>query len=232
MRIAICDGDIKAAESTKKAVYGYAATRNLDLLVEIYDSGSALLQSGTDYMLIILEYNTKGTNGLETAEKLRERNCRSTIVFLSAYTEFVFDAFKVMPYRFLCKPLENGQLFSVLDDFFVACTERPLWIKNGNDTFCLSSEDIFYLEADNKNCYIGLKNRKLRCKKTMERVFGTLPKNRFCKINRAYIVNFNYISAYNSDMIALTNGERLHISRSYYKSFREEYRSFADPYLL
>lgn len=232
MRIAICDGDTVAAEETKRAIYRYAAERNFDLFVEVYSSGIDLLKSKSDYLLIILEYHILGPNGLETAEKLMENKCKSTVIFLSDYSEFVFDAFKVSPYRFLCKPLDNERLFSVLDDFFIVYNERPLWIKNGNDTFCLTAKDILYLEADNKNCYIGLKNSKLLCKKTMARVFCSLPKNRFCKINRAYVVNFNYISAYNSDMIALTNGEKLHVSRSYYKSFREEYQSFADPRVL
>lgn len=232
MRIAICDGDTLAAENTKRTIYRYAAERNFDLFVEIYSSGTGLLKSGNDYLLIILEYHILGPNGLETAKMLRESQCRSTVIFLSDYTEFVFDAFKVSAYRFLRKPLNSEQLYSVLDDFFITYNERPLWIKNGDDTFCLNAKDILYLEADNKNCHIALKNGKLLCKKTMARVFCNLPKNGFCKINRAYVVNFNYISAYNSDTVALTNGEKLHISRSYYKSFREEYQSFADPCVL
>jgi len=66
----------------------------------------------------------------------------------------------------------------------------------------------------------------------MARVYGTLPKNQFCKINRAYVVNFNYISAYNSDIIRLANGKDLHVSRNYYKSFKKEYKFFANPQVI
>lgn len=40
-----------------------------------------------------------------------------------------------------------------------------------------------------------------------------MPRNHFYKINRAFIVNFNYISRYNSDEIIFSNGEHVHISR-------------------
>lgn len=233
MRIAICDGDIKCAEKTKKIIYDYANRHRLELLVEIYDSSNALLESRHNYLLIILEYHVNGLNGLETAKHLRKKNCRSTIIFLSAYTDFVFESFGVMPYRFLLKPQEQKTLFAALDEFFFhPHTHRPLWIKSGGDTFCLKANDIFYLEADNKNCLIGLREDKVHCKKTMAHVYGRLPKNCFCKINRAYVVNFNYISGYNSDIIKLANGKTLHISRNYYKTFKQEYKTFADPHVI
>ena len=60
----------------------------------------------------------------------------------------------------------------------------------------------------------------------------SFPKNHFCKINRAFVVNFNYISAYSSDSICLNNGEILPLSRNYCKSFKEEYLSYANPCVL
>lgn len=233
MRIAICDSDIKCAQKTKNMIYDYANKRRLELLVEIYDSSEALLESENNYLLIILDYHINGLNGLETAKQLRRKNCRSTIMFLSEYTGFIFESFKVMPHSFLLKPLGKKCFFAVLDDFFLYNPlHRPLWVKSGDDVFCFETHDIFYLEADNKNCFIGLRNGKVRCKKTMARVYGNLPKTHFGKINRAYVVNFNYITGYNNECISLVNGKTLHISRNYYKSFKDEYKSFADPHVI
>ena len=62
MRIAICDSDIKCAEKTKNMIYDYANKRRLELLVEIYDSSEALLESENNYLLIILDYHINGLN--------------------------------------------------------------------------------------------------------------------------------------------------------------------------
>ena len=228
MRIALCDADDNAIKATKRILYEYANFRGIELLAEEYSSGTRLILNGVKYPIIILDYNLRGLNGLETARLIRKSNPDCAIIFLSSYTGFIFDSFEVSPYRFLLKPLDKGLLFSALDDFFEAQNNnRPLMIKDGGDIFCLNTNDIFYLEADNKNCFISLRNKKIRCRKTMARVYEELPHQHFGKINRAYVVNFNYISGYNSDAVTLRNGERLHVGRSYFKSFREEYSEFS-----
>ncbi|MEE1006022.1 MAG: LytTR family DNA-binding domain-containing protein [Acutalibacteraceae bacterium] len=229
MRIALCDADTAAIKITKRILYEYANLRGIELLVEEYASGNELLINKIKYQLVILDYNTGDLNGLETARVLRSCNPDCTIIFLSSYKGFIIDSFEVSPFRFLLKPLDKSLLFSALDDFFKARSDnRPLLIKDGGDTFCLSANEIFYLEADNKNCFISLRNKKIRCRKTMARVYCELPKQHFGKINRAYVVNFNYISGYNRDAVTLRNGEQLHVGRCYFKSFREEFREFSD----
>lgn len=233
MRIALCDADSDAIKVTKRIIYEYANLRGIELLVEEYASGTELLMNKIKYPLVILDYNIRDLNGLETARLLRKSNPDCAIIFLSSYTGFIFDSFKVSPFRFLLKPLDKILLFSSLDDFFIIRTDnRPIWIKDGGDTFCLSANDILYLEADNKSCYISLRNKKIRCRKTMARVYFELPRQHFGKINRAYVVNFNYISGYNSDAVTLCTGEQLHVGRSYFRSFREEYRAFSGAHQL
>lgn len=233
MRIALCDADPDAIKAAKRIIYEYANLRGIELLVEEYASGAELLISKIKYPLVILDYSIKDLNGLETARILRSRNPDCAIIFLSAYTGFIIESFKVNPFRFLLKPLDKRLLFSALDDFFrIRTDKRPILIKDGGDTFCLSANEILYLEADNKNCFIGLRDKKIRCRKTMARVYVELPRQHFGKINRAYVVNFNCISGYNSDAVTLCNGERLHVGRSFFRSFREEYRAFSGAHEL
>ncbi|MEE1238630.1 MAG: LytTR family DNA-binding domain-containing protein [Acutalibacteraceae bacterium] len=227
MRIALCDADTTAAKITKRFIYEYANLHGIELLVEEYTSGNNLLINKIKYQLVILDYNTSDLNGLETARIIKSSNPTCTIVFLSSYKGFIIESFKVNPFRFLLKPLDKSLLFSALDDFFKSRSDtRPILIKDGSDTFCLNANEIFYLEADNKNCFISLRNKKIRCRKTMARVYGELPHQNFGKINRAYVVNFNYISVYNREAVTLRNGEQLHVGRCYYKSFREEFKEF------
>jgi len=101
-----------------------------------------------------------------------------------------------------------------------------------DDTVCLNSEEIFYIEASNKHCLIHLKNEIILCKKTMARVSEVLPKIHFQKINRAFIINLNCIDKYNSDSVFLKNGENLHITRTYYKSFKQNYFEYLKPKII
>lgn len=231
MRIAICDIDKAFLSHLKKIVYRYAELNRLDIVADCYLSGESVLDRSTYYNIIFLGYELVGMNGLETAVKLRENKINSSIIFISDYTDFVFDAFKVEAFRFLPKASDETELFAVLDDFFGKLGhDYPLWIKSEDDVVCLNTGDIYYVEADNKHCRIHLKDEVLSCNRTMARVYNVLPQNHFSKTNRAFVVNLNHISRYNNEFIVLKNGETLHPSRNYYKSFKEEYRRFLKPY--
>jgi DNA-binding LytR/AlgR family response regulator len=230
MRIAICDSDSDYLKKLKNLLYRYSNSNKMEFIVEEFSSGEQLLKSKNNYCLIFIEYNLCGINGFETAKTLRSKGIESEIIFLSQNTDFIFESFKVSPYRFFKKPLETQVLFETLNDFFISYSENyPLWITNQINTYCLNTKDIYYLEADNKHCFVHLKNEAIPCNKTMARVFSTLPQKYFKKINRAFIVNLNYISSYNNEFVLLNNGENIHISRKYYKYFKQEYFDFAKP---
>lgn len=232
MRIALCDRNKSFLKQIKNMIYKYAEAKRLDIVVDCYLSGEDMISSGESYNVFILGYGLMGANGLEIAKQLRCDNELSFIIFISDYTDFVFEAFKVRPYRFLVRPVSEQQLFIVLDELFNDYGKSyPIWLKCGEDIVCLSTYQIVYLEADNKHCLVHLENECLRANRTMACVYEKLPKYCFIKINRAFIVNADYIFKYNSDCVVLKNGESLHISRNYFKSFKEEYKEMRNPHL-
>ena len=231
MRIAICDLDKGFMSYLKKTIYRYAQIHRLDVVADCFLSGESVLSDSPHYNIIFLGYELLGINGLETARQLRQNQVNSCIIFVSDNMEFIFDAFKVDAYRFLRKSVNEKDLFGVMDDYFNKIGgDYPLWIKSGEEVVCISTKDIYYLEADNKHCYIHLKDEILYCNRTMAAVYRILPKNQFAKSNRAFIVNLNHISRYNNDYIVLKNGENFHPSRKYFKTFKDQYRSFLKPY--
>lgn len=233
MRIAICDADNAFTEYLKHKIYFYSNKYKLDVVVDIFISGEDLLECGQRYSLIFMEYYLSGINGLETAKFLRKSNTHSKIIFTSQNTDFVFEAFSVSPYRFLKKPINESALYKTLDDYFNETnTHYTLWINDGINTLCINTNEIVYLEANNKYCFIHLDNKTILCKKTMARVFEFLPKLHFQKINRAFIVNFDAIKKYNSENVALKNGETLRITRTYFKNFKQNYREYLLPKII
>ena len=230
MRIAICDRDKDVLQKIKYKLYNYAETRRLDAVAECYTSGEAMLNSKTHYNIVFLSYDLMGENGFEIAQRIRKCDNNTVIIFMSADVRLALKSFAVRPYRFLMPPINSKELYCVLDDFFKEyATICPIWIKCGEDTVCLNTGDIVYIEADNKHCIIHLKDEELHCNKTMAKVSNVLPPYCFCKINRAYIVNCNHIKRYNSDNVSLSNGHSLHISRNYNSSFKAQYRDFLNP---
>ncbi len=227
MRIAICDKDNIFSIKLKQALYSYSNLHNLDFFIEVFNSGEKLLHSKNKYNLIFIEYTLSGINGLETVKEMRRQNNNTKIIFLTTNTKFIFEAFKVNTYRFLTKPLKKDILYKTLDDYFKEShSHYALLVNDGINTLCIYTDEIFYLEANNKYCFIHLENKTILCKKTMARVFEVLPKFYFQKINRAYIVNLNLINKYNSENVSLKNGKTLRITRTNLKIFKQKYTDF------
>lgn len=232
MKIALCDFDEEYMKKTKAVIYQYANQNRLDLSIDIYCSGEALLSSGISYSIAFLEYRIGGINGLETAKLLRKKS-KCAIVFLTGRTDFILDSFQVGPFRFLIKPASKQQIFTTLNDYFQRFGyDYPILIKSRGDRVHLNTTDIFYVEANNKHCIIHLKNDQLPCEQTMAKVYEMLPKSHFYKINRAYVVNAEHVWKYNNDRLVLTNGKILHITRNYLKSFKEDCRQSLQPHVL
>jgi len=227
MQIAVCDDEQLFVDSLKDAVYAYSNMYRLEIAVDKFYCGEDLLDSVTDYDIVFLDYKMGGIDGLETAKALRDKNSKCTIIFLTSYPQFVYESFKVAPFRFFKKPLDVQELHEALDDYFTQFGNNyPFIIMVNGEKRCIQTNDVVYLEADNKKCYVNLVNERLHCASTMAQVSKLLPNSIFYKVHRAFIVNFNYIDRYVKEKIYLKNGHYVFSSRMYLSSFRKAFKQF------
>jgi len=228
MRIAVCDDDKLFRDNIKKAIYTYSNMRKLEIVVDEYVCGEDLLDSEYNYGIIFLDYKMDGIDGLETARILRDKDINCIIIFLTSFSQFVYKSFEVGAYRFFMKPMDAEKVNKALDDYFRSYGDNyPLLLKIGRETICVQTNAIVFLEADNKNCYINLVDKRLHSARTMASVADLLPKGIFHKVNRAFIVNFNHINNYNQEFIFFKDGKYVPVSRKYRTSFKEAYRNYA-----
>ena len=228
MRFAVCDDEQLFRDDIKKAVYTYSNMHNLELVVDEYISGEELLDSPYESDVVFLDYRMGGINGLETARLLREKNRDCIIIFLTSFSRIVYEVFEVNAFRFFEKPLDIKKLYKALDDYFTSFGDNyPVLLKTGRDTVCVRTNEIIFLEADNKKCFVNLETERLHCARTMGSIENQLPKNIFFKVNKAFIVNFNHIKNYDKEFVYFKNGMHVPVSRKYYTSFKETYRNYA-----
>lgn len=228
MRVAICDDEKVFREDLIKKVYEYSNIHRLEMVVDGYSCGEDLILSRIPYDIIFLDYKMGGLDGLDTARKLREKNLSCSIIFLTNYPHFVYESFEVNTFRFFEKPLEKNKLHKAFDDYFKKYgNDYPVLLKCNREILNINTKDIVFLEADNKSCIIHLVDEIIRCSKTMATISKLMPEDHFHKVNRAFIVNLNYIRKYDNDEITFKNGEKVHISRNYLTPFKTEYRKYS-----
>jgi DNA-binding LytR/AlgR family response regulator len=229
MKIAVCDDDRRFISILKLIINEYVNKRKLEAVVDAYIDGKYLLSSKEVYDIIYLDYQMNGLDGMEIARKLREKNIWCSIIFVTNYPNFVYDAFTVNAFRFLKKPINRAMVFETLDDYFKKHgNDYPILLRSEWQNLIVDTKDIIFLEAVGKHCVIHTKNAQYDCPKTMAVISRMLPSNHFFKINRSFIVNFNHIDRYNSEFVIFLNGQKACISQKFLYSFKNEYRNYCD----
>lgn len=63
-------------------------------------------------------------NGIETAAYNRKADRNAIIIFITSHKEYVYEVFEVLPFRFLCKPVQFDSMKTVLQDAFSISTTK------------------------------------------------------------------------------------------------------------
>lgn len=230
MNIAICDDEQPIRELLKNKVEKYYFFRNTEFAIHTFASGEELLSQNLDQIdVLFLDVDMPGKNGMETANEIRKNNKEMLIVFLTAYSEFVFESFKVDAFRYLVKPLKDEELAEVLDAVLQQIytdEEESFNFQFQNEMYHVKYKDIIYIEGMRDKIWIYCKDTTYRWRGTLKEINAMLDGKGFFQVHRSYIINMHKIQKYSSQQVLLEDGREVPISRYKLDAFKEEYIKF------
>ena len=120
IRIAICDDEKQTADQIRKLVSGFFREKNMEASVVCFSGGEELLQYGKNIDVLFLDIQMEGMDGMETARKLRSRNFRGFLIFITILKEMVFRSFEVQAYDYLVKPVGEKKFAGTMERLLVS----------------------------------------------------------------------------------------------------------------
>lgn len=226
MKIAVCDDEKLFRREIVDLLDEYAAENNMIPDITEFDDGSELVASGKAFDMIFLDYQMNDLNGLDTIKSIREKNIDTKVVFVSSYSEIVFESMKYNAFRFIVKPVSRDKLFEAVDSALeLRSSEHRLIVKDEeyNENIVVCEKDIIYAQADNVYTYIITEKGSYRYPYNLSALEEELDPRLFFRTNRSYIVNLEHIRSYDKAGITLSNGHKAVISRAKYKEFNNCY---------
>ncbi len=230
MRIAICD-DSKENLALLEDVVDGLKLRETE--VECFENGESLLRYITDskdnfYQIYLLDIEMPGINGLDTAKQIREIDKRAIIIFVTAYSDYVFSSFEVQPFRFIIKPIDREKLENVIHAAvnYIYTSKRYIFISVDKAKIQLCCEDIMYFEGDKRKVNVYLPEETYSFYSKMSDIEKMVDNSWFVRIHVSFIVNMDYVKAIYTDEIVLNNGVHLPVSRKYQKSVKLEHMRY------
>lgn len=234
INIAICDNNPVINNLIAGMIDDYQEERSVNFDYEMFTSYNQLADKINSFDLFILDYNMSdgcsaedddGTDGLTFARHIRDvSGSTKGIIFITAYPDFVYEAFEVRTFRFLTKPIDKNKLFDALDDYINHNSESAKIIVNIRKTnHIINVNDIYYIEIFGKSATIYFKDGSLKCHRTISSFEEELSPFGFCRILRQFLVNKSKIKMFNGKTVTLNNGTELSVSTKYCANLFEPY---------
>lgn len=227
--IGVCDDEREYRELAEAELRRAACKCGIEIELKSFSSGKELLyyiKNNKAPDLLFLDIDMSEMNGMEAAKQIRELDEKQLIAFLTEHEEYVFESFKVQPFRFIRKHVMEMELFLALQAAVPIIDRRQtryLLLKWENGEEMIDIMSICYAEILNRKIHFYLSdNRELVVKMTMSKLLQELREDdRFVLLDRGLLLNVMYVQVFERQKVTLQNGITLPIARTRQEEVRK-----------
>lgn len=216
--IAVCDDEAIMVKEVNKILSDYCRSKSVDFKIFTYYDGYDLLIAQESFDIIFLDIEMERSNGIEIAQKLRERDMNVPIVYVTNYVDYWRRAFKVHAFGFIMKPFNKDEFCEVMDDYFIAihdASEETITFPTDDGAVCVKLNEIYYFmfESKKKVC-VHTDSKRVMVRENLTDIYERLDKTQFYQTRRDCIVNLKYVQKLqNNYVIIMKNGHLLPLAQ-------------------
>ena len=233
LNLAICDDNEYDCNELKSLLNAYSFQHHIDFHIEIFHSGNDLIHkyhTSNLFQVLLIDIEMPEESGIDIAEIIKLRIDHDVIiVFISNYPRYMQDSFKVHPYDFLQKPVNETQITKLMNDivYDMEYNKTLVSIIDGYDNeYTIHMNDIYYIEttdAKNKELAFHLSERIIHAKGILTTWSNLLTEHAFHSCSRTTLVNLTHIHYINGSDIVLDNGKTITVSKMNKKLLLDNY---------
>lgn len=229
IKLAICDDDLSVCHGIEEMV-GQMGIDNLS--TDVFGSGLELLNDVVTnkerYNIYLLDIEMPGISGIQTAADLRSQDRDALIIFATNHKEYVYEVFEVLPFRFVCKPVQAEALHTILQDAVkhILRENQFFFFHIGHEKRQIPYREILYFEGAGRKVRIHSTDGVFAYYGKISEVAGQLDQTLFAQIHGSYLLNMEYLRALRHDEAVLTQELILPVSRKYHSALRKNHAIF------
>lgn len=225
-RIAICDDEREGRQRLAEYIRTYPRPCTL----EEFDSGEHLLASQSPFDVIFLDIDMRGINGIETARKLRQKDKKVKIIYVTAYRDYLNYAFSVHAFGYLVKPISREEITRQLEEAFSYTVEEEppklLRFETSEGLVEADTRDILYFEYISRKIRMKTKARSYWIRGSISELGARLGGYDFCMPHKSFVVNLFHVKAIKGYDITMLDGSLIPLSQKKSVEFRGRLHQF------
>ena len=182
------------------------------------------LSGGAVYSLLCLDILMDGKTGMELAQELRERDEKTSILFITSSTEFLKDGYSVRPIQYLLKPVKREELAQAIQtDLRLYHHPKTVTLRVGGRTLVLPIEDVLYAESRDHGTVLHMAHGEQFLPCSLSQTEELLPAEYFCRCHNSFLVNLSHIREVSGKTLYLLEGGEVSIGRRYLEQFQNQF---------
>jgi two-component system, LytTR family, response regulator len=236
IRAVIVDDEPLARERVRELL---AERRDVTVAGEARDGEEALrVIHETRPDLLLLDVQMPGLDGFEV---LAELDRTPAVVFITAFDEYAVRAFEVRALDYLVKPFHRARFHEAIDRV-IARPELPdlraliaelrpshltrFVVRSAEEMYFVRAAEVAWIESAGNYVLLHTAGGDHTVRTSLRELETRLDPDRFVRVHRSAVVNLDFVQKlepyfHGELVITLSDGSRLHSSRSYSGRLRE-----------
>lgn len=231
LRVLIVDDEAPARRITAKLLTRYCDdVASVAVAADIPEAVAALRLHRPD--LVLLDIELREATGFELVGHIDAATTQ--IVFVTAYTDYAVDAFRVEATDYLVKPLEIEQLRETMarvrerrDRSRGLPPGKKLILPGAEGRRMIAHEHIILLEADGSYTTVVTRDGAQLVVRKLGQLEDDLAGGGFFRCHRSYVVNVRHVRELRTGSVIMSDGGEVPVSRARRAEINEVLKALA-----
>lgn len=191
-----------------------------------FEAMEALKSNRVDIML--LDIQMPDLTGLELVKSLDKK---PAVIFTTAYSEFAVDAFNLAVSDYLLKPFNFPRFFQAINKAIgqvppragnapkptadtISRSNEFITVKADYKLYKINYDDLLFIEGQHEYVTFHTTQRRITALFALKDLEEMLPKDRFVRVHKSYIVSFKHIQDLDKSDVTVM-GNKIPVGASY-----------------
>ena len=229
LRICVADDEQTCIDRLRDFLARYFTLRDERYELTAFPNGEALLKNYTPiYDIIFFDIEMPGTDGMQTAARIREKDSETVIVFLTRLAQYAIKGYEVKALDFIVKPVEYNS-FSVKLGRAIDAAKRKqecrIEIRMDGDCLWLPVSAVYSIEVNKHELTYHTAQGNFTARGSLSELEGKLRPHGFRTCSRYCLVNMKHVTGI-YDWYILIGKEKIEVSRRKRKELLEALLDF------
>lgn len=228
LSIAVCDDNPEDLIQTVSLLEQVLPRFEEKYTIQTFSDAETLLSSHQKFLIVFLDIEMEGINGIKTAESIHRNNRDCLIFFVTNHEDYMDSALNKHAFRFWTKPINRARLIYGIESAILEIGSKleGITVLVGKESVRISVHEIINVYHQDRYTLINTTNGEIKTYGTYKSVASQLKQSYFIETDKSCTVNMNYVSDYTKKGIVCS-----YDGKDYEASFsRRKYKAFDDRF--